>query len=97
MVGKKRSPAAQMFILILFIGRPGMITGPALASVATTGLMAGRYLLDKGMEKSKVVEVVTVGALMGMLLPPLCVPAMAPPLPGRGSIPALLRDIFSPS
>ena len=70
MVGKKRSPAAQMFILILFIGLPGMITGTALASVATTGLMAGRYLLDKGMEKSKVVEVVTVGALMGMLLPP---------------------------
>ncbi len=91
-VGKKRSPAAQMFILILFIGLPGMITGTALASVATTGLMAGRYLLDKGMEKSKVVEVVTVGALMGMLLPPLCVPAMAPPLPGR-LIPALLRDI----
>ena len=57
MVGKKRSPAAQMFILILFIGLPGMITGTALASVATTGLMAGRYLLDKGMEKSKVVEV----------------------------------------
>ena len=50
-VGKKRSPAAQMFILILFIGLPGMITGTALASVATTGLMAGRYLLDKGMEK----------------------------------------------
>ena len=96
-VGKKRSPAAQMFILILFIGLPGMITGTALASVATTGLMAGRYLLDKGMEKSKVVEVVTVGALMGMLLPHCAYPPWPPPLPGRGSIPALLRDIFSPS
>lgn len=29
-VGKKRSPATQMFILILFIGLPGMITGTAL-------------------------------------------------------------------
>lgn len=42
-----------MFILILFIGLPGMITGTALASVATTGLMAGRYLLDKGWRRAK--------------------------------------------
>lgn len=95
-VGKKRSPAAQMFILILFIGLPGMITGTALASVATTGLMAGRYLLDKGMEKSKVVEVVTVGALMGMLLPPLCVPAMAPTIARQGLYPGAFEGYFLP-
>ena len=95
-VGKKRSPAAQMFILILFIGLPGMITGTALASVATTGLMAGRYLLDKGMEKSKVVEVVTVGALMGMLLPPLCVPAMAPTTARQGLYPGAFEGYFLP-
>ena len=95
-VGKKRSPAAQMFILILFIGLPVMITGTALASVATTGLMAGRYLLDKGMEKSKVVEVVTVGALMGMLLPPLCVPAMAPTIARQGLYPGAFEGYFLP-
>ena len=95
-VGKKRSPAAQMFILILFIGLPGMITGTALASVATTGLMAGRYLLDKGMEKSKEVEVVTVGALMGKLLPPLCVPAMAPTIARQGLYPGAFEGYFLP-
>ena len=52
--------------------------------------------LDKGMEKSKVVEVVTVGALMGMLLPPLCVPAMAPTIARQGLYPGAFEGYFLP-
>ena len=93
---RNRGPAAQMFILILFIGIPGMLTGTVMASVATTGLMAGRFLLDKGLEKSKVVEVVTVGAVFGMLLPPLCLPAMATTIARQNLYPGAFEGYFLP-
>ncbi|PWL80639.1 MAG: hypothetical protein DBY24_05695 [Prevotellaceae bacterium] len=95
-IAKKRGAAVQMFLLILFIGLPGMITGSFMASVATTGLLAGRYLLSKGMEKSKVVEVVAVGSLMGMLLPPLCLPAMALTVGRQGIYPGSFEGYFLP-
>ena len=65
-IAAKRGDFVQMLLLVLFIGLPGMITGSALACVATTGLMVGKYLLDKGVEKAKVVELVAVGSLLGM-------------------------------
>ena len=95
-IAKKRGPVAQMFVLVLFIALPGMITGTALASVATTGLMAGRYLLDKGVDKSKVVEVVAVSALFGMLLPPLCLPAMAFAVARQGLYPGAFEGYLLP-
>ena len=67
-----------------------------MASVATTGLMVGRYLLDKGLEKSKVVEIVAVGSVMGMLLPPLCVPAMATTVARHNLYPGALEGYFVP-
>ena len=94
--GTKLGPVARLFVLILFLGLPGMLTGTALASVATTGLIVGRYLLDKGIEKTKVVEVVTMGSLFGMLLPPLCVPAMAFTIARQGLYPASFEGFFLP-
>ncbi len=96
LISVKRGPAAQMFLMILFIGLPGMLTGTVMASVATTGLLAGRYLLDKGLEKSKVVELVTMGSLFGMLLPPLCVPAMGFTIARQGLYPASFEGYFLP-
>lgn len=75
-VGNKRHNVLQLFLLVLFIAIPGMLTGTAAISVLTTGVIAGKYLLDKGVDKAKVVEVVAVGAGLGVLLPPLCMPAM---------------------
>lgn len=75
-VGNKRNAVLQLMLLVLFIAIPGMLTGTALISIATTGLMVGRYLLNKGVEKAKAVEVVAVSAMFGVILPPLCMPAM---------------------
>lgn len=75
-VAKKRNAALQLLLLALFIGLPGMLTGTALVSVATTGTIAGTYLLSKGVHKGKVVELVSISALIGMVLPPLCLPAI---------------------
>ena len=73
---RKRGNVLQLFFLVLFIAIPGMLTGIAGVSVLTTGVIAGKYLLDKGVEKAKAVEVVAVGAILGVILPPLCMPGM---------------------
>lgn len=76
LAARKRNPVLQLFLLVLFIAIPGMLTGIAAVSVLTTGLIAGKYLLSKGVEKAKAVEVVAVGAVLGVILPPLCMPGM---------------------
>lgn len=76
LAARKRSPVLQLFLLVLFIAIPGMLTGIAAVSILTTGLIAGKYLLSKGVDKAKAVEVVAVGAILGVILPPLCMPGM---------------------
>ena len=68
-VGRKRGNVLQLLFLTLFVALPAMLTGVALTSVLSTGLMVGKYLMDKGADKAKAVEVVAVGS-------PLCMPTM---------------------
>ena len=93
-IAKKRASFVQMLLLVLFIGLPGMISGSALVCVATTGMMAGKYLLDKGVDKAKVVEVVAVSSVLGMLLPPLNAPAMMGIVGRQGSYPGSFEGFF---
>jgi len=72
----KRHNVLQLFILVLFIALPGMLTGIAGVSILTTGVIVGKYLLDQNVEKAKVVEVVAIGTVLGVVLPPLCMPGM---------------------
>lgn len=76
-VAKKRNSSVQLLLLVLFIAIPGMLTGTIMASVATTGWIAGKYLLDKGANKTKIVEIVAVSSFMGMLFPPISLPVIA--------------------
>lgn len=95
-IAKKRGGFVQMLLLVLFIGLPGMISGSALVCVATTGMMAGKYLLDKGVDKAKVVEVVSVASVLGMLMPPLCGPAMMTTIARQGGYPGSFEGFFVP-
>lgn len=73
---KERSPFVRMTGLLLLVGIPGMLTGSALASVASTGVIVGKYLMRRGLSKVEAVEIVAGGSFLGMILPPLCTPAM---------------------
>lgn len=95
-VAKKRGSVLQLLLLVLFIGLPGMITGTIGVSLATTGLMAGKYLLDKGLDKAKVVEVVAVGSVLGSALPPLCLPAMMTTVARYNLYPGSFEGFFLP-
>lgn len=95
-IAAKRGNFVQMLLLVLFIALPGMITGSALACVASTGLMAGKYLLDKGMDKAKVVELVAVSSLLGMMMPPLSIPGIGIYVSRSGIYPASWEGLFLP-
>ena len=70
------SGASRSIMLLLFIGLPGMITGSAAASLLTTGALAGKRLIRSGMDKTKATVFVAAGSFIGMILPPMNIPAI---------------------
>ena len=93
---KKRSAFLQALLLILLVALPGIFTGTAAACVFTTGTMVGIYLIKKGVEKYRAVQFVSVGALFGLLLPPICLPAMITVVSRSGSFPASFEGYTMP-
>lgn len=95
-VMKKRKSMLQAIFLLLLVALPGIFTGTATASILTTGTMVGTYLLKKGVDKSKVVEFIAIGSLIGMLMPPICLPAMIIVVSRSGSFPASFEGYAIP-
>ncbi|MFR5881074.1 MAG: TRAP transporter large permease subunit [Cloacibacillus evryensis] len=61
-----------MFIIMV----PGMITGSSTAAVLTTGALVSPLLMTLGMSRVHTAAVVSIGALLGMIAPPVSIPAM---------------------
>ena len=73
-ISKIRCSILRSFLILFFIALPAMLTGFASASLLTTGKMV-RNLLEKQGEK-KAAVIVAVGAFLGVILPPNCIPAI---------------------
>ena len=69
-------PAVLLPILMLIVMFPGMITGSSTASVLTTGTMAGSILVGLGLSRERAAAVVAMGGVLGMIAPPINIPAM---------------------
>ena len=61
-----------MFIIMV----PGMITGSSTSAVLTTGALVSPLLMTLGMDKVRTAGAVSMGALLGMIAPPVSIPAM---------------------
>lgn len=72
----RRYPALLSIGLMLIIMVPGMITGSSTASVLTTGALVAPVMMTLGMTKVKTAAVISMGALLGMIAPPISIPAM---------------------
>ena len=83
LVGK--SPLFSGFGALLFLALPGMLTGFASASVLMSAKPVYEHLRGRGVEKAKAVGFITVGAFLGMMLPPNCIPAIVA-ANGAGSV-----------
>lgn len=94
--GKKRSAMMNTILLILFIAIPGIFTGTMTASLVTTGLIAGKFMLKNGIDKTKTIEFVVISAFIGMLLPPVNLPVMISMVSRIGSYPASYFGVALP-
>jgi len=62
--------------LMFMIMVPGMITGSSTAAVLTTGALVAPVLLKLGVQIHKTAAAIAMGAIYGMIAPPINLPAM---------------------
>jgi TRAP-type C4-dicarboxylate transport system permease large subunit len=71
-----RRPALLLIFLMLIIMFPGMITGSSTASVLTAGSIVAPILILMGIPKVETASIIAMGGLLGMIAPPVNIPAM---------------------
>jgi TRAP-type C4-dicarboxylate transport system permease large subunit len=71
-----RRPSLLLIALMFLIMFPGMITGSSTACVFTTGALVAPVLMHLGIPRLETAAIIAVGALLGMIAPPVCLPAM---------------------
>ncbi len=69
-------PSLLLVALMVLIMFPGMITGSSTACVFTTGAMVAPVLMHLGIPRVTTAAILAVGAMLGMIAPPVCIPAM---------------------
>jgi gluconate:H+ symporter, GntP family len=69
-------PSLLLIALMGLIMFPGMITGSSTACVFTTGALVAPVLMHLGIPRIDTAAIIAIGALLGMIAPPVCIPAM---------------------
>jgi GntP family gluconate:H+ symporter len=69
-------PVVLLPVLMAIVMFPGMITGSSTASVLTTGAMAAAILIRLGASPERAAAFVAMGSILGMIAPPVNIPAM---------------------
>jgi TRAP-type C4-dicarboxylate transport system permease large subunit len=70
------SPTLLLVFLMLLIMLPAMLSGSAPASVLSTGALVAPILLKLKIPKIQTASIITMGSMLGMIAPPVNVPAM---------------------
>ncbi|CEM60370.1 TRAP transporter large permease subunit [Treponema phagedenis] len=71
-----KKPRMLLCFIMFIIMFPGMITGSSTAAVLSTGSMMAPILLVMGIPKVETASIIAMGAMLGMIAPPVNVPAM---------------------
>ncbi|RPH50299.1 MAG: TRAP transporter large permease subunit [Desulfobacteraceae bacterium] len=71
-----KKPYLLLCSLMLLIMFPGMITGSSTACVFTTGALVAPVLMHMGIPRINTAAIIAIGAMLGMIAPPVCIPAM---------------------
>jgi len=72
----KNHPLLLSFGIMVLIMIPGMITGSSTAAVLTTGALVAPVLIKLGVQVHKTAAAIAMGAIYGMIAPPINIPAM---------------------
>lgn len=71
-----KKPALLLVMLMLIAMFPGMITGSSSAAVLTAGGLVAPIFIMMGIPVIDVAAIISLGGLLGMIAPPINVPAM---------------------
>ena len=69
-------PSALLVCFMLIIMFPAMVTGSSLASAISAGALVAPIMIKWGIPKAKTGAIIAMGAILGMVAPPVNVPAM---------------------
>jgi GntP family gluconate:H+ symporter len=67
----QKRKALLLWMLMLVLMLPGMLTGSSLASVLSTGPLIAPILMTLGLPRAKAAAFVALGAVLGMIAPPV--------------------------
>jgi TRAP-type C4-dicarboxylate transport system permease large subunit len=71
-----RKPSLLLMVLMLLVLFPGAITGSSTACVFTTGALVAPVMMNLGIPRVQTAAIIAIGSLLGMIAPPVCLPAM---------------------
>lgn len=71
-----KHPAILLILIMIVIMFPGMITGSSTAAVLSAGSIMAPVLLIMGLDKVTAAALIAMGGLLGMIAPPVNLPAM---------------------
>lgn len=71
-----KHPAILLILIMVVIMFPGMITGSSTAAVLSAGSIMAPVLLLMGIDAVSTAAIIAMGGLMGMVAPPVNLPAM---------------------
>jgi len=71
-----KHPAILLILIMLVIMFPGMITGSSTAAVLSAGSIMAPVLMLMGIDKVSTASIIAMGGLLGMIAPPINIPAM---------------------
>ncbi|ACZ18375.1 TRAP C4-dicarboxylate transport system permease DctM subunit [Thermanaerovibrio acidaminovorans DSM 6589] len=71
-----RRPVLLCLSITLLVMLPGMITGSSTAGCLTTGALVAPVLVRLGVPRAKVAAAIAMGAIYGMIAPPIDIPVM---------------------
>lgn len=71
-----RFPSLLLIALMIIMMLPGMITGSSATAVVTSGALVAPILLAIGVPKKQTTAIIAIGAVLGMIAPPINIPVM---------------------
>ena len=72
----RKYPTLLLICFMLIIMFPAMVTGSSLASAIASGALLAPIMIKWGIPKAKAGAIVATGSILGMVSPPINVPAM---------------------
>ena len=70
-------PTLLLLMFMLIIMFPGMVTGSSMSSIVCSGALLAPIMIKMGIPKARTGAIIAIGAILGMIAPPINVPVMA--------------------